>query len=642
MKRLLSALTFVALLACTLAAFAQTAPPADDATAAGAAAAQDATQPPAPADKAPAAEAPAPAAAPAPAIETAQAVPANEAAQPTTPAGAPSTATPEAAKAASSPLQPGTVIPLIVMDDVPLTDAIRNLARQSGINYMLDPRIGFGQVGPDGRPAAQPNVSIRWENITAEQALAALLNNYTLQMVEDPKSKIARITTKDPAAPPPLMTKIIQLRYAGPSNVLASAQSILLDKRSKVMPDNRTSQLVVIATEAEMADVEQLIERLDTQTKQVLIEARLIETSINPTTSKGVDWTGTLAGQNVSFGNGVTTGTGTSGNTSQNSSQSSKQTITTAPGTPITTTIQTPGGSSYTYTTTPSSDSSSTANSGSSSSASSSVNNVLNSVFGNAGFALNTANGFNPKTFFLNADGVKATLSFLNTYSETKVLSAPRTVTLDNEAAKIEVTRETPVINVTAGTANTTGGSSITYSNLGVILNVTPRISANDYVNLKVVPEVSRNAGTVNKIIAGQIFQADEYDVRRVETRVMIPSGNTLVMGGMISDSVNKGNTKVPILGDIPVLGYLFRSDTKSRLRQNLLIFITPTIVQDQDFQPTKSNFLKTAVPTSDQVEGEWSAWDSGKPKDWSKPKPDYYDSFKQPETTSSTTPPGQ
>ena len=84
-----------------------------------------------------------------------------------------------------------------------LTDAIRNLARQAGINYMLDPKIGFGQVGPDGKTSGQPNVSIRWENITAEQALAALLNNYTLQLVEDPKSKIARITTKDPAALPP-------------------------------------------------------------------------------------------------------------------------------------------------------------------------------------------------------------------------------------------------------------------------------------------------------------------------------------------------------------------------------------------------------------------------------------------------------
>ena len=224
MKRILLSLTLVGIVACSLAALAQTNSPAGDATAASATKTQDATQPTAPPDKAPAAEAVAPAAAPAAANETAQVVAANEAAQPAAAAPAPA---PEAAKAAGSPLQPGAVIPLIVMDDVPLTDAIRNLARQAGINYMLDPKIGFGQVGPDGKPTAQPNVSIRWENITAEQALAALLNNYTLQLVEDPKSKISRVTVKDPAAPPPLVTKIIQLKYASPSNVVASVQSIL-------------------------------------------------------------------------------------------------------------------------------------------------------------------------------------------------------------------------------------------------------------------------------------------------------------------------------------------------------------------------------------------------------------------------------
>ena len=76
-----------------------------------------------------------------------------------------------------------------------------------------------------------------------------------------------------------------------------------MDKRSKVMPDIRTSQLVVVATEPEMASVDQLIQRLDTQTKQVLIEARILETTVNPTTTKGVDWTGTLAAQHVNVGN---------------------------------------------------------------------------------------------------------------------------------------------------------------------------------------------------------------------------------------------------------------------------------------------------------------------------------------------------
>src|SRR5581483_2866024 len=73
---------------------------------------------------------------------------------------------------ASHPAKPAApIIPLIVMDDVPLTDAIKNLARQANINYMLDPRISFGQPGPNGQPVPQPNVSIRWENISAEQAL---------------------------------------------------------------------------------------------------------------------------------------------------------------------------------------------------------------------------------------------------------------------------------------------------------------------------------------------------------------------------------------------------------------------------------------------------------------------------------------
>src|SRR5229473_6294710 len=93
--------------------------------------------------------------------------------------------------------QPGTILPLIVMDEVSLREAIRNLARGAGLNYMLDPKIGYGQIGSDGKPIPEPTVSIRWENVTAEQALLSLLNNYDLQLAEDPKSRIARITRKD-------------------------------------------------------------------------------------------------------------------------------------------------------------------------------------------------------------------------------------------------------------------------------------------------------------------------------------------------------------------------------------------------------------------------------------------------------------
>jgi len=555
MKLKLCILTIVGLVAGSLAARAQdTPPPADAQPAPGATAASKETSTPAqppPAETVPAATVAA----------------ADTVAQPAADQSAQPAAAADAVSQTNAPVQPGAVIPLIVMDDVPLTDAIKNLARQAGLNYILDPKVAFGQPGPDGRPIPQPSVSIRWENVSAGQALSALLGTYNLQLVEDPKSKIARVTVKDPAAPDPLVTRVLQLKYASPTNIVNAVQSALIDKRSRVVPDVRTSQLVVLATEKELADLEPMVESLDTPTRQVLIEARLLETSMNPKTTKGMDWSGTLQGQHLAFGNN----------------------------------LQTPP-------------------------AISSVNPVLATDWPKMLF--DTAHGFNPATAFLDADGVNAVFSFLNTYAEAKVISSPRTVTLDNEPARIEVVRASPIIQITPGSVQTAGGSSITYTNLGVILHVTPRISANNLINLKVIPEVSRIFDTVTKLVSvgtggtGQ-YQADEYDIRKIETRVLIPSGNTLVLGGLVQDDIRSGSTKVPILGDIPVMGYLFRSDSKSRQKSNLMVFVTPTIVEDSDFHPTHSKFLKeTPIPTSDELDGEWSSWDSGKPRDWSQSDP--------------------
>ncbi|MDB6066788.1 MAG: Type and secretion system protein [Pedosphaera sp.] len=441
----------------------------------------------------------------------------------------------------AAPHDPNALIPLIVMDEVPLTDAIKNLARQAGLNYMLDPKINYGAPGPDGVIKTQPTVSLRWENLTPDQALAAVLNNYNMIIVDDPKTKIVRITTKDPAAPDPLVTRIVQLKYAYASNMVANVQSILLDKRSKVMADSRTSQLVVVATEKEMSAVEELVARLDTPTKQVLIEAKLVETSKNPTTAKGIDWSGTLAAQTFSFGNG-------------------------------------PGG---------------------------------------IGLFADTAKGLNPSTFFLNADGVSAVLSFLNKDTDAQILSTPRAVTLDNEEATLSVTTAQPIFATTAGTANTPGGSQVTYTNLGTILRVRPRISANNTINLRVVPEVSDIGGEITKTVGGLVSQADFFDIRKIETQVLIPSGNTLVMGGLVNDNKNRSSVKVPILGDIPGLGWAFRQEAKSQQKKNLIIFITPTIVQNEDFQPTQTDFLKTKP--NDKKEADFGPWDSGTPQDWSK-----------------------
>ncbi|HUA37047.1 MAG TPA: secretin N-terminal domain-containing protein [Candidatus Sulfopaludibacter sp.] len=465
----------------------------------------------------------------------------------------------------------------IQFQDVPITTAIENLARLAGINYLLDPKIGYNQPDQNGQVRPEPTISVRWENVSARQALLAVLDNYNLQLTEDPKTKIGRISIKNPNAPPPLITRVIQLKYASVSNIEVAVESALTDKRSRVVPDVRTSQLVVVATENEQDAVDTLIDQLDKPTRQVLIETRFMEVSSSPTTTKGIDWSGTLSAQNISYGN-------VSQFLVQPSLNSSNNTI--IPG-------------------------------------------LVSGVLGSPSIIGSTATpGFFPSPYFLNADGVNAVLSFLNQDADAQTIATPRVVTLDNQPAHIEVTRAEPIFATTAGTQGSPGGSQVSYTNLGTILDVTPRISANDYIWLTVQPEVSSDFGTITKIVAGVENQADEYDVRRVTTQVLIPNANTLVMGGFIKDNTQNTYTKVPLLGDIPVLGYAFRSESKGLQKDNLLIFITPTVVKDTDFQPTSSSFLQSIPLGPKSPMNPKTPWNSAKPYDWSNPKntDPYYD----------------
>ena len=494
----------------------------------------------------------------------------------------------------NSPATTGSpVIPLIHFSDVPITTAIESLSRQAGINYMLDPKIGYGLPDANGQIKSEPQLSIRWENITAESALMALLDNYGMQLVRNKNTAITRITLKDPLAPPPLITRVVQLKFASTSNMVDAVQSVLSDKRSKVIPDVRTSQIIISATDPEQTAIDTLIAQLDKPTKQVLIEARFVEIQSNPQSSKGIDWSGTFGGQNVSFGNGVL-----QSNNKQGNSGSSPN----SPSTASTTTIGTTGSSSSTTT----------------------IGSVAQPSTQAGGLSWNTLSGLTPAIGFLNADGVQAVISFLNTSKDARTISTPRLVTLDNQLARISVSRGIPVINVSAGTVQTAGGSSVTYSNVGTTLEVTPRISANDFIWLKVVPEISVNPGDSTRIIGGQVYSAPLFDTRRIETQVLIPNANTLVMGGLVNDSPSSQTTKVPLLGDIPYLGNAFRSETKSLNKQNLIIFITPTIVKDTDFHPNTSDYLNTTTETAELKSpvkfNQNSWWDTTKTSDWSNP----------------------
>jgi type II secretory pathway component GspD/PulD (secretin) len=486
-------------------------------------------------------------------------------------------------------------------DDIELIDLIKSLSLQADLNILFDPTL-VNQVDPtSGAPLPQPIVpAFRMSNVTAKQALEAILDNYNFQMVHDPKTNTYRITNKSAQAKPPTFTRIITLKYTNPTNLTEVITAVVQDGGA-VTPYARTQQLIITATEDQWEMVNQLLDQLDTPAKQVLIEANILETSQNPSSIKGIDWSGTLQAQNFGFGNGSVSGTVTQ----------------TRPGAATTTTQTLPSGRTVTTT----------------GQGNSTLAETITSTVGGVvpGVSLNTRDGFFPAAGYLNADGVRGVLSYLNADSETEVIATPRAVMMDGDTASLAVTRAFPIFEITPGSANSPAGASISYTNMGTILEVTPTVQANDHVLLHVIPEVSNIDGQDTQTINGTINQANIYAIRRIETHVMVPSGHTLVMGGLINDTKTKGQTKVPLFGDIPGLGWAFRRESNQQRKQNLLIFITPTIIETQHFQApqtdflhgsnqqTADDFLRQGVP--ERREEKTHFMDSAQPYDYKKGK---------------------
>jgi Flp pilus assembly secretin CpaC len=465
--------------------------------------------------------------------------------------------------------------------EVPLLQAIQMLGRLAKLNILIDPRIksgGIRQVGTnivELPPVGTNTVSLStFGGVTPRQTLDAVLNNYGLMLVTDPKTTFSQVTFRDPTAKEPVYTYTVPLHYANTTNI-ATLISVTFPS-TRVQADSRTAQLVLLATQRDYDAITNLVGSLDTPTKQVLIEARFLETFTNPKSLKGIDWTDTLQAQRFTMGNGMLTG------------GSSSSTTTTTPGTPTTTTL--PNGTQVT--TTPGS------------STTTSQTTTRNTSLDSTIVSLTSGGGFTPNVAFLNAQGVNAVLSFLNSESESRVLATPRAVTLDNQETKLEVTRAIPIFNNqdAIGQAGTQISSSRPeYTNVGTILIVTPRITGTN-VAMKVRPEISKVEPIPSrKVVQGKVNEADIFATSKIETQVIIPSGNTLVMGGLISDSTQKAYTKVPFLGDIPVLGYAFRKESTDRSKANLIIFVTPTIIEDSDYQPYRTEFLNTKMPEHDQ-----------------------------------------
>ena len=184
----------------------------------------------------------------------------------------------------------------------------------------------------------------------------------------------------------------------------------------------------------------------------------------------------------------------------------------------------------------------------------------------------------------VNMDGVTfaATIQALQTNSNANLLSTPSLLTLDNQEAKIVVGNEVPFRTgafSTVGDGSQNPFTTIQREDVGLQLTVTPHVQFGDTVRLEVFQEITN---VVPNALIGEAGFSDVVTSKRtVETGVLAEDGQTIILGGLIQDDITWNDARVPLIGNIPGIGWLFRSESKSNTKTNLLIFLRPTVIRD-------------------------------------------------------------
>jgi type IV pilus secretin PilQ/predicted competence protein len=411
---------------------------------------------------------------------------------------------------------------------------LRLLARQAKINMVVS-------------EAVAGTVTMRLEDVTALQAVSIIVKAKGLFL--DKIDNVYYIKTGAERTAEPTESDSYQFSYA---RAKETAPLIAAQLSSKDAPqvDERTNTIFFRETRGNIDNIRKLLTQIDKPTKQVMIEARLVEVTANPRQSYGINWGGVLGGANnpqtIKFAG---------------SQPASAPTIVTdAAGVPH----EVPGVP-----------------------AQGKFDTATGKLIGADFFFDKALNALGGQFAILSAPQLSVTMRALNEDSDAEFLANPRVVTADNMQAKIEIIRSQPVpqLNFNEQTATAVFGG-FQDKKFGNTLVVKPSVNKDNFITLAVKPEISNKIGDQLFSIpggSGGTVASPIIDTRSLDSNVLIKSGDTLAIGGLLQDEVTKARTKVPILGDVPVLGYFFQERLNSRVKRNLLVFVTPTII-DQHY----------------------------------------------------------
>ncbi|GAB1489233.1 hypothetical protein MASR2M8_16860 [Opitutaceae bacterium] len=457
--------------------------------------------------------------------------------------------------------------------DEDIRNILRNVADLFELNIVV----------PD---TLQGRTSIKLRDVTWRQIFQVVLSPVGYTHIEE--GNIIKVVSQESLAQEPVATEVFILNYAKAQDIRPSIEP-LVDTAAggRVIIDARSNALVISERPSRMGRIRVIIEELDKATEQVMIESKFVEVTDRDVKNIGVNWASL---QNFQLGAGDITQTwdrsrgltreGDSSTESENS-LSNVGTFATAIDPTRSTTdfpsgaVTIPGRSNPSTVASAVDSTTMVPDSGVSTSTESVNSNALTNL-------LNIANSSatnRAASAVFSASDFNLVISALQTQNNVKLVSNPTVVTLNNTEANINIGEEYPIPNYTynqeRGTFEVSG---FTYRPIGIILKVTPQVNARGFIKLTVEPEVSSRAGTTTFGGAGGA-EIPIIATRKSKTQISLKDGFTMGIGGLIENTSQNGQTKVPVLGSIPGVGRLFRSDTKNVDSRNLLIFITAKTV---------------------------------------------------------------
>lgn len=422
-------------------------------------------------------------------------------------------------------------------------------------------------------PSVQGTVSIQLNNVHWERALKTMLDMSGLITQKD--EDIIRVLTPEEVEEEPLETKVYSLGY---TNAAESEELIasLLTARGRVDVDQAGNRLIITDIPTRFQTIQDVIEELDKQTLQVLIEAKVIEKEASQGSHFGIKWD-FMEGYKVGLENISNSYTKSQFLVTDTVDKSSfTQSLNTRENQIPMNKVLDEGVASF------------------------ESSRVVKQI-GEAGSVPLATYRHIIKTATLSPADLELTISALLDNADIELLSKPRLITVDNRAAMIKVVEQIPIPSYQYNTE--TGRfeiNSFEFKDIGIILNVTPHINKDDYITLDIVPEVSKTDSFVRFASGGgAVAEIPIIDIRKTETRVIVRSGETLVIGGLITSDSTEVVNKVPLLGDIPIINVFFKHKSTEVNTNDLIIFITPTIVteniEEASYAPGVVPAFKTA-----------------------------------------------